>query len=401
MGNKVFANGREVACKAAAGKAICAFPDVCMTPPENPATPPGVPIPYPNTGSASDTSSGSKKVKISQKEVMLKNKSFFKKSMGDEAGSAAKKGVVTSTNTGKVYFNAWSMDVKFEGENIVRHLDLTTHNHMSMPGNTPTWPYMDSMAVSLDHPCVEDMKKEHGACSEYSPHKENGPDPCDFVDSFLIDGKKPGKTTVDTYSDEVRAEDCLKARRCQLQPYAKTEKGAGGCCKGQTGHHLVEASGFMIGRTSKTPGVLEGTSYVPEKAPCICVEGTNQYHGTHGLMHTFQSTAAINSAKPGSVDLTFIKTVDGVKTPEQVKVESPTTYKDAKEQGVKAVSEVFPDSGCKSACLDAQLDAYHKQCGISDDTKCKSVMTGHKGEEWVEKAKQKTAEAVQRTSGAY
>jgi hypothetical protein len=35
---------------------------------------------------AKDTSSGSKKVKISGKEVMLKNKSYFKTSMGDEAG---------------------------------------------------------------------------------------------------------------------------------------------------------------------------------------------------------------------------------------------------------------------------------------------------------------------------
>ncbi|MET0091075.1 MAG: PAAR-like domain-containing protein [Candidatus Thiodiazotropha sp.] len=75
MANKVFANGREVSCKKANGKAICAFPDVCFTPPQTPATPPGVPIPYPNTGMASDTTSGSKKVKISGKEVMLKNKS--------------------------------------------------------------------------------------------------------------------------------------------------------------------------------------------------------------------------------------------------------------------------------------------------------------------------------------
>ena len=42
MGNDVFANGREVSCKKADGKSICAFPDVCFTPPENPATPPGV-----------------------------------------------------------------------------------------------------------------------------------------------------------------------------------------------------------------------------------------------------------------------------------------------------------------------------------------------------------------------
>src|SRR5512134_1309044 len=111
MGNDVFANGREISCKAADGKSICAFPDVCMTPPENPATPPGVPVPYPNTGLASDTTSGTTTVKITGKEVMLKNKSYFKKSTGDEAGCAAKKGFVTSVNRGKVYFTAWSMDV--------------------------------------------------------------------------------------------------------------------------------------------------------------------------------------------------------------------------------------------------------------------------------------------------
>ena len=34
MGNEVYANGREVACKAADGKSICAFPDVCLTRPD-------------------------------------------------------------------------------------------------------------------------------------------------------------------------------------------------------------------------------------------------------------------------------------------------------------------------------------------------------------------------------
>ena len=90
MANDVFANMMEISCKAAAGKAICAFPDVCFTPPTAPPTPPGVPIPYPNTGMASDTTSGSRTVKITGKEVMLKNKSYFKKSTGDEAGCAAK-----------------------------------------------------------------------------------------------------------------------------------------------------------------------------------------------------------------------------------------------------------------------------------------------------------------------
>src|SRR5215471_9597989 len=155
MGNQIYANNMEISCKSAAGKSICAFPDVCFTPPQTPATPPGVPIPYPNTGLASDCTDGSSTVMISGQEVMLKNKSCFKKSSGDEAGCAPKKGLINSKNTGKVYFKAWSMDVKFEGENVVRHFDLTTHNHASMPGNTPPWPYMDSMAFGGEGPCKD------------------------------------------------------------------------------------------------------------------------------------------------------------------------------------------------------------------------------------------------------
>ena len=157
MGKDVYANTMEVSCKAADGKSICAFPDVCFTPPLTPATPPGVPIPYPNTGMASDASDGSSTVKVGGQEVMLKNKSSFKKSMGDEAGSAPKKGVLTSKNMGKVYFNAWSMDVKIEGENVVRMLDLTTHNHGSQPGNSPPFPYIDKVAPAA--PKEEKVKK--------------------------------------------------------------------------------------------------------------------------------------------------------------------------------------------------------------------------------------------------
>lgn len=146
MSNEVYANSMAVCCKAAKGKSICAMPDVCFTPPQTPFTPMGVPVPYPNTGMASDATDGSRTVQISGQEVMLKNKSCFKRSSGDEAGSAPKKGMLTGKNMGKVYFNMWSMDVKVEGENVVRHLDLTTHNHASVPGNTPPWPYIDSMA---------------------------------------------------------------------------------------------------------------------------------------------------------------------------------------------------------------------------------------------------------------
>jgi 5-methylcytosine-specific restriction endonuclease McrA len=162
MSNEVYANMMEISCKAGDGKSICSMPDVCMTPPQTPATPPGVPIPYPNTGMSSDCSDGSSTVMISGQEVMLKDKSYFKKSTGDEAGCAPMKGVVTATNTGKVYFTAWSMDVLIEGENVDRHLDLTTHNHASPPPNDGVpWPEIDKMAPpgsAKNKPCEQKCK---------------------------------------------------------------------------------------------------------------------------------------------------------------------------------------------------------------------------------------------------
>jgi hypothetical protein len=163
MANNVFANNNELACKAGNGKSICCFPDVCMTPPENPATPPGVPVPYPNTGLASDTTNGSRSVLISEKEVMIKDKSCFKKSIGDEAGAAAKKGVVTSVNRGEVYFASWSMDVKIEGENVDRHLDLTIHNEACNPPNAATMAFVDASAFGASSSC----KKKGGTSNKW------------------------------------------------------------------------------------------------------------------------------------------------------------------------------------------------------------------------------------------
>ena len=89
----VFANGLEISGKAVSAKTIAAFPDVCMTPPENPATPPGIPVPYPNFAMAGDTEKGTGKVKIKDKTVNLKNKSDMSKTAVDEAGAAGRKSV--------------------------------------------------------------------------------------------------------------------------------------------------------------------------------------------------------------------------------------------------------------------------------------------------------------------
>lgn len=135
--SEVFANGKEVACKKGDGKVVAAMPDVCLSPPPPPAGP--VPVPYPNSSFAKDTQAGSKTVKIQGAEAMLRDSSFYSTSpLGNEAATRNFGGsVVTHTITGKTFFVAWSMDVKFEGENVDRHTDLTTSNHASQPGSTP------------------------------------------------------------------------------------------------------------------------------------------------------------------------------------------------------------------------------------------------------------------------
>jgi hypothetical protein len=136
MGVNVFANGQEIACKAADGQAAAAFPDTCLSPPPPPAGP--VPLPYPNTAYASDTDQGSTTVMINGQQTMLKDQSVFKKSTGNEAATKAQgMGVVTHTIQGEASFMAWSFDVQFEGANVPRNLDIMLHNEMSNPANTP------------------------------------------------------------------------------------------------------------------------------------------------------------------------------------------------------------------------------------------------------------------------
>jgi hypothetical protein len=133
VGCDVYANSNAIACKAGDAKVIASFPDVCLSPPSPPAGP--VPIPYPNTSFDKDMQNGSKTVMIKDQEVMLKDQSFYKTApLGDEAATNSFGGsVVTHVITGKTYFQAWSMDVQFEGQNVDRNLDLTGSNCASGP----------------------------------------------------------------------------------------------------------------------------------------------------------------------------------------------------------------------------------------------------------------------------
>jgi hypothetical protein len=340
MANDVFANGREISCKAASGKSICAFPDVCFTPPQTPATPPGVPIPYPNTGMASDATNGSKNVKISGKEVMLKNKSYFKKSTGDEAGATPKKGVLTSKIKGKIYFTSWSMDVKFEGQNVVRHLDLATHNHGSQPSNTPPWAYTDTMSMQVNNekdPCkqtreeAEKKCEKHIANNKYSTGRIN----------------KAGMQR-----DMCADKECQKAMQCVLTPYKS------GCCDGKTPHHVVPAHCFMPpGERSTDAGQRYAgcENYDADAAPCICVSGKDKSNKRlqHARIHKHFDAIEDSNKKNGA---------------------GTWSYNQAADAGAASVNKVM---GCDENCTRAQLNKYHnKDAGISSGTQLRADSSG-------------------------
>jgi hypothetical protein len=320
MSIAVYANGMSIACKAASGKSVAATPDVCLSPPSPPAGP--IPVPYPNTAMASDTTDGSKSVQIGGQEVMLKDKSTFKTSSGNEAATKSLgMGVVTHQIQGKLNFVAWSMDVKFEEANVPRHMDITGHNEGSVPANTPTWPYLDQQTMASDDPCRRDAAKVSLSCSG-DPEKDCPAPGSDFA-----------------------ANPCVKAKRCMLSPYRPSK-----CCDDpkQTPHHLVPKRGFKA-----------ISQYNADKAPCVCAEGSSWHRSstvfsaddqTHADLHDIQDTferQMIDNSPAGS----------------------QLNYGQAKSAGIAAHSEVFKESGCDPACIEKQLDNYHKgECGISEST---------------------------------
>ncbi|WP_372623350.1 DUF4150 domain-containing protein [Falsiroseomonas sp.] len=306
MGNSVFANRREIACKSGAGKVIAAFPDVCFTPPQTPATPPGVPVPYPSNSRSSATAKGSRSVRIDRKEVMLRNISFYKKCNGDEAGCAPKKGLITSSNTSKTYFRAWSMNIKIEGENVVRHLDLTTSNHRSEVGNASV-PMIDTERMGFtDLPKCKGVDKKF----ELVPYKSHDPGP-------------------------------PKAKKKTLT--------CGRATPPMTGHHLIPGRCMRTrtrgsrGRKLKNPTYPKGCSH--DSAPCVCVDNENQHDGLHRDCHAvFDPIEHKLAQKPPKGQI---------------------TYRQARNAAAKSAAGI---NGGKQPtkrqldCIKAQLDNYYKNC---------------------------------------
>ncbi len=85
-------------------------PNVCNTP-----TPGGPgPIPYPNIGRTKKPTAG--KTVVVKQQPVVHSDSQVSTTSGDEPGT--QKQIISNKMQGKVYYSAWSMDVKVQGENV-------------------------------------------------------------------------------------------------------------------------------------------------------------------------------------------------------------------------------------------------------------------------------------------
>jgi len=326
-------------------------------------------------------------VQIGGDEVMLKNKSSFKQSNGDEAATKSLgMGVVTHQIQGKVNFCAWSMDVKFEGENVPRHLDLTGHNEMSDPPNAPPWPYVDTMNMAPDHPCAESVAKEKKECAP------------------------PGSTKRADKNGVNCSKECADARACAL-PKKDDDKKV--CCHpNTTGDHLIESNCFTETGGRKGVGVrkkdiaklkaagddvhIEGglteqrlltgfSNYDEGKAPTTCApapnadDKINKHNGMQAARDMMKKSFIIACKRE-----TGGPPLDSWGPDE----ESYWTYRQASAAGAR--SHKIANPHCNEACTQAQLDQYHQNDPsgpkLEDDQPVRTYIdhsVAQRGQQWL------------------
>jgi hypothetical protein len=248
------------------------------------------------------------------------------------------------------------MDVKVEGENVVRHLDMTTHNHASVPPNSLVTVYQDMLAA-LPAECATVKTEFETHCA-----------------SATVDGKKVNGCS----------QQCKDAQKCVLVPKKKDKEY---CCgtntktEERTGDHLVEVSCFTqpggragmsgMGVTRSVLARLSsaGTSvdlstplstalpldsqfehYDQEEAPTACV-GENHSNPVHHRMQTLRDRAKRQRMRQNWND-----PLDSW-GPNPQKDNSYATLGETIEDGARAHQQVFPQ--CDEECTKKQLVAYH------------------------------------------
>ena len=127
---------------------------------------------------AADTQGGATSVLV-EGNPMGKRTSFFAKSTGNEVAQSTGGGVVTHVVQGKAYFTSFSLDVTVEGEEVPRHLDMMTHNHLAQsPPNAAVGTYLAMMDPGTLPPASdepEERKKDDDTVEFYVDQVDGKP----------------------------------------------------------------------------------------------------------------------------------------------------------------------------------------------------------------------------------
>lgn len=318
---------------------------------------------------------------------MLKNKSYFKKSTGDEAGCAPKKGLINSKNTGKVYFIAWSMTVKFEGENVVRNLDMTTHNHASPPNGAAPMTHVAAVALANFDKCGNEAQAIQTECGDnkHPPcpgalgvpvekggqkdwvREQKGGTPKQAPSSAVSTAMSHHAPAVDTGESATKnagrmatadatPNPCVQAMRCFLRPYGNDsdpKDGVSSCCPGQTGHHIPPWS---------TVETVSGTGLTHGGALCICLEGMNQSVATHGKHHHGTN---------------FLLDQQSKNTSSSIKQGPSGTFTAPLQEHVKVAAAVTEaQTECSKECVEQQLNKQFGEENLKKDATHNANTTG-------------------------
>ncbi|WP_162473656.1 PAAR-like domain-containing protein [Serratia microhaemolytica] len=367
MSTHVYINNHEACSKSSNSASKAAFPDPCWSPPSPPAGP--VVIPYPNSSKAADMAKGTTTVFIKRGMVAKEDRSYFSTSTGNEGATQAfNKGVATGKITGKTYFVNWSQNVKFEGCCIPRNMDLTTHNHGAQPANTATT--VNQADMTSPKSCEERKKEMEDACGnnwvekhctgalqkKTSAHARAK----SILKALNLPTGSKKEESLPLLSDEqtklVDKNKCLTARRCQLVNYNSGDNSSrnGGCCPGQTGHHLIPRT------------MVEHCKYSHNKAPTVCVESTNQHFGSHKKIHDMMDKEMIVKLKQKLKVLLKLS----AKLPD-AKNGIELTMNETIESAVNSHLKTFKNSGCTDECVRSQLEKFYSEKQDKDKPICK------------------------------
>jgi len=164
----------------------------------------------------------------------------------------------------------------------------------------------------------------------------------DFVAELVNKQYDPQASSTKCKNGQTRAK-CQKKSKCVLRKFSETKEGKNNkCCPGQTGHHVIPDSVF----TSNTSACRSHSMSLT-----VCVAGSSNYVGTHGLMHS-------------ATKHTYMKLCKSKK-------DSKASYRQIRDASLEAFGEVFSSSDCDLVCMKKDLDKSYKE--ISDKkNECKN-----------------------------